>query len=80
MIIAQPTGRANGKTYSVKETLLKVRLEDRYEAAIRLEKARQNIRETDLYGFPVTRTHRDEVHTAELAYDEATAAVRALGG
>lgn len=80
MIIAQPAGRANGKTFSVRETLLKVRLEDRYEAAIRLEKARQNIRESDRYGFPVTRTHRDEVHIAEAAYDEATAAVQALEG
>jgi hypothetical protein len=80
VIITQPAGRANGKTYSVKETLLKVRLEDRYEAAIRLEKARQNIRETGRYGFPVTRAHREEVHAAEAAYNHATAVLQAIEG
>lgn len=45
---------------------------DRYEAAIRLERIRQQIRENARYGFPITNTHRIEVQEAEAEYDLAT--------
>jgi hypothetical protein len=47
---------------------------DRYEAAIRLERARQRIRENTRYGFPVTLAHRTEVKDAEREYAAATTA------
>jgi hypothetical protein len=67
-LVFRNTGRAWGKVRAVQ-------MADRYEAAIRLEQARQQVRECSRYGFPTTRTHQDEVHAAELAYDAATAAI-----
>lgn len=66
-------GRANGKVTLFYDGLA----EDRYEAAIRLEKARQNIREHLRYGFPVTRALTAEAQTAEAAYSRTTAAIAA---
>lgn len=49
---------------------------DRYEAAIRLERVRQQIRETLRYGFPITGTHREEMRLASEAYVRACDAAR----
>lgn len=46
----------------------------RYQAAERLELARQVARESKRYGFAAIRTMQI-VHQAEVAYDEATRAV-----
>jgi len=51
---------------------------DRYEAAIRLERARQVVRESTRYGLPVTRQHLAEVRAAEQIYEAATAALVGL--
>jgi hypothetical protein len=48
---------------------------DRYEAAIRLERARQVVRESTRYNFPVTSRHLAEVRAAEEIYEAATAAL-----
>jgi hypothetical protein len=61
-------------------TIRALRVEDRYEAAIRLEKARQLIRESGRYGFPITRAMNDSLHDAEAAYGRATAALQELDG
>lgn len=53
-----------------------VRLLDRYEAAIRLEQIRQQIRECCRFGFPVTLVHQAELQAAERQYTSATASVR----
>lgn len=45
----------------------------RLVAAVRLEHARQIVREHIRYGFPVTQQHVQAVHNAEHAYDLATA-------
>ena len=50
---------------------------DRYEAAIRLERARQIVRENIRYGYPVTQLHTVEVHDAEHDYVRATNAIAA---
>lgn len=47
---------------------------DRYEAAIRLERARATVRLGYRYNLPVTRTDIAEVVAAEEEYDLATAA------
>lgn len=49
---------------------------DRFAAARALERARQVVRETTRYGFPVTRQHFDAVRAAESWYDQTTAALR----
>jgi hypothetical protein len=69
MIIAVPAPRGNGKT-----TLHCVA--DRYEAAIRLERARQVVRECGRYGLPVNAQHTAELHAAEAEYDAATRLLR----
>jgi hypothetical protein len=48
----------------------------RIEAALRLEIARQVIRESIRYGFPVTVQHMHAVHAAEADYDLATSLAR----
>lgn len=63
--------RSNGRAWGKARV---VRVFDRYEAAIRLERARKIVRENHRYGFPVTPTHLAEVHAAELEYAAATAA------
>lgn len=68
-LVFEIMGRGWGKVY-------KKRLGDRYEAAIRLERIRQLMRESSRYGLVVTRAHRDELHTAEVEYNAATAAIR----
>jgi len=45
---------------------------DRYEAAIRLERARQLMREAVRYGFTVTEPMAAEIRNAEAEYDQAT--------
>lgn len=45
---------------------------DRYEAAIRMEKARQRIREANRYGFRVTQADAAELAQATAEYDMAT--------
>jgi len=62
-------GRAWGKAHAV-------RLFDRYEAAIRLEKARQKLRELTRFGFPVTEADVAECSAAMREYESATAAGR----
>jgi DNA polymerase IIIc chi subunit len=62
-------GRAWGKTRVV-------RVFDRYEAAIRLEKARQKLRELTRFGFPVTEADVAECSAAMREYESATAAGR----
>ena len=49
---------------------------DRYEAAIRLERARQRLRELVRYGFTVTESDAAECVAAVQEYDSATAAWR----
>ena len=49
---------------------------DRYEAAIRLERVRQQIRENLRYGFPTTNTHMIEMQAADREYVAATDAAR----
>lgn len=49
---------------------------NRYDAAIRLERARQIIRENCRYRFPVTAQHLDAVQVAEREYNVATALLR----
>lgn len=51
----------------------RARMADRYEAAIRLEKIRQQLREAARYGFTVTLPMANEVREAEAEYDAATA-------
>ena len=63
--------RSNGRAWSKP---LVVPTADRYEAAIRLERARLHIRENFRYGFPVTAVHLAEVQAAEREYASATAA------
>lgn len=48
---------------------------DHYEAAVRLERIRQQVREASRYGFTVTRTMRDEVSAAEKEYTVASLVV-----
>jgi hypothetical protein len=45
----------------------------RFEAACRMERARQIVRECKRYGYPVTPTDIHAVHDAERDYDLATA-------
>jgi hypothetical protein len=45
---------------------------DRYEAAIRLERARQHVRELGRCGGTVTEVDANEVRQAEREYDRAT--------
>jgi len=45
---------------------------DRYEAAIRLERIRQTVREYLRYGVPVTAPHFEEMERANAEYDAAT--------
>ena len=45
---------------------------DRYEAAIRLERIRQLMREYARYGYPLTVQHMAECRAAEAEYDAAT--------
>lgn len=47
---------------------------DRYEAAIRLERSGQRIRECARWGFVVTAADCDEARAAREEYDAATAA------
>ena len=49
-----------------------IEMPNRYAAAVRLERARQIVRECLRYGFPVTATDVAEVNAAEIAYDKAT--------
>lgn len=51
------------------------RTPDRYEAAIRLERACQLIRESERYGFPVSQRQAAEAEQASAEYDLATAAL-----
>jgi hypothetical protein len=46
---------------------------DRYEAAVRLERIRQQMREATRYGFVITRAQVAEAAAAEAEYDAATA-------
>lgn len=62
-------GRAWGKTRAARAV-------DRYEAAIRLERVRQQIRENLRYGFPITNTHMIEMQAAGREYVAATDAAR----
>ncbi len=59
-------GRAWGKIHATRAV-------DRYEAAIRLELIRQQLREATRYGFTVTAPMAAEVREAEAEYNEATA-------
>lgn len=52
---------------------------DRLNAAVRLERARQIIREHGLYRIPVTRSHLDALTQATRDYDLATALLRPTG-
>lgn len=45
---------------------------DRYEAAIRLERARGKIRELNRYHFPVSKSDTAELHAAIEEYDLAS--------
>lgn len=69
-LVFEIVGRGWGKVW-------KRRLLDRYEAAIRLELIRQEVRECARYGFPITQAHCAEVADAERNYDRATAIIAA---
>lgn len=55
--------------------LVREKMIDRYEAAVQLERARQQVRECGRAGITLTLVHQEEVQAAERAYTAATNAI-----